>query len=56
MAVIDYILGAICLVILLLIVLCGSAVMYVVAMTVYTFAYNVSKRIENKINERFNEI
>ena len=56
MVVIDYILGTICLVISLLAVLCGGAVMYVIAVALYTFAYNVGKRVENKINERFNEI
>lgn len=56
MIVIDYFLGAICLVILLLAVLCGGAVMYVIAVALYTFAYNVGKKVENKINARFDEI
>jgi hypothetical protein len=56
MIVIDYFLGALCIGISILFVLCGFAVLYVMAVSICTLAYNVGKKVENKINARFNEI
>jgi hypothetical protein len=56
MIVIDCFLGALCIGISILFVLCGFAVLYVMAVSIYTLADNVGKKVENKINARFNEI